>query len=169
MSDLDSAMKEVHAAVGELIAAADRCSPIWTTPRAPGAWSPSQIVEHVARALDESAAISMGESTKFPTFPVFVRPLVRMVFFNRTLKSGAFPKAKTNPAMNPAQGPATPDEGRARLNIAAAKFDAASRALVAQGKPVSHPIFGQIDVGDHARFQALHTRHHCRQMPGSSA
>jgi hypothetical protein len=166
MGNLESAMTDVHAAVAELIAASDRCQANWTAPAAPGKWSPSQIVEHVARALDESADVTAGKPTKFPKFPAIVRPLVRVVFFNRTVKKGTMPKAKTNPAMNPENGPATPTEGRARLNAAIARFDAASRALASQGKPLVHPIFGQVDIADHIRFQAIHARHHCKQMPG---
>ncbi len=67
--------------------------------------------------------------------------------------------------MNPERGSATVDQARVRLNDAVAKFDAASRALVAQGRSMSHPIFGNVGVADYAQFQALHTRHHCKQMP----
>src|SRR5262245_7289575 len=118
MSNLDSAMGDVHTAVAELSAAGEHCGGSWTTPRAQGKWSPSQIVEHVARAFDESADVALGKPTKFPTFPFFVQPLVRGVFFNRILKTGKMPKAKTNAAMNPDHGQATAAEGRVRLNEA---------------------------------------------------
>jgi hypothetical protein len=166
MHNLDTAMADVRASVAELMAASERSAgPNWTKPSGPGKWSPAQIVEHVARAFETSADVAAGKPSMFPTMPRIVRPLARVAFFNRTLKSGKFPKAKTNPAMNPERGSATVDEARVRLNDAVAKFDAASRALVAQGRSMSHPIFGNVGVAEYAHFQAIHTRHHVKQMP----
>jgi len=168
MHNLDIAMADVRASVAELMAASERCAgPKWTMASAPGKWSPAQIVEHVSRAFETSADVAAGRPSKFPTLPRLARPLLRAAFFNRILKTGKFPKGKTNPAMNPERGSATVDEARVRLNDAVAMFDAASRALVAQGRPMSHPIFGKVGVADYAQFQALHTRHHCKQMPTS--
>jgi hypothetical protein len=50
MSELDEAIREVRAAVREMVATAARAAATFTTPRAPGKWSPSQVTEHVARA-----------------------------------------------------------------------------------------------------------------------
>ena len=164
MADLNSVLAANRAAVNDLIAAAERSAASWTTPRAPGKWSPSQVVEHVARALEESANVVAGTPSKFPTLPRILRPVVRGLFFNRVLKKGAFPKAKTNRALDPASGPATPVEARGRLEGALARFDEASRAMAAAGQLVASTIFGTVSVQDYARFQELHTRHHGRQM-----
>ena len=161
MSNIDAALAESRAAMEELLIAAER-SRGWTTPRAAGKWSPSQIVEHVARAYEESAHAAMGQPTKFPTFPGFVWPLVRMVFFDRAVRSGKFPRGKTNKAMDPLAGSATPAEARLRLEAAHAAFDLACRAC---GGRFDHSIFGAVSAIDYARFQAMHTRHHARQMP----
>lgn len=167
MADVNSALAGNRDAIRELIAAAEKTGGTWTVPRAPGKWSPSQIVEHVALALEESANVVAGAPSKFPTLPRFVRPLVRGIFFNRVLQKKAFPKAKTNKAFNPASGPATPAAARARLEGALATFDRASRALAASGAKVDSSIFGAVSVEDYATFQEIHTRHHCRQMPGA--
>ena len=164
MADLNSVLAANRAAVNDLIAAAERSAASWTTPRAPGKWSPSQVVEHVARALEESANVVAGTPSKFPTLPRILRPVVRGLFFNRVLKKGAFPKAKTNRALDPASGPATPVEARGRLEGALARFAEASRARAAAGQLVASTIFGTVSVQDYARFQELHTRHHGRQM-----
>lgn len=124
-------------------------------------------MEHVALALEESANVVSGAPSKFPTLPMFLRPLVRGLFFNRVLKKNAFPKAKTNKAFDPASGPPTPDAARVRLETALAAFDQACRARAVSGKKVASTIFGTVSVEDYARFQALHTRHHCKQMPGA--
>ena len=74
VSDLDSALAESRAALAKLMAAGDKSAAVWTTPRAEGKWSPSQIIEHVARALEESGKNIKGEPNAFPNLPVFVRP-----------------------------------------------------------------------------------------------
>ena len=97
-----------------------------------------------------------------------MRPLVRGLFFNRTLKKGTFPKAKTSSAFDPASGPATPAESRARLQAALARFDHECRTRAASGQDVASTILGVVSVENYARFQEIHTRHHCRQLPGAA-
>jgi hypothetical protein len=164
MAHVNSALDANRAAVIELLAAAERCGSTWTTARAPGKWSPSQVVEHVALALEESANVVSGAPSKFPTLPAMIRPLVRGLLFKRVLKKNAFPKAKTNKAMNPASGPATTAEARVRLEGALAKFDRACRERDAKGQQVQSTVFGTVSVQDYAKFIELHTRHHCKQV-----
>ena len=42
MADVNDALADNRAAVLDLVAAAERSAATWTTPRAPGKWSPSQ-------------------------------------------------------------------------------------------------------------------------------
>lgn len=164
--DIDAALAAGRDAADALLAAADRSAGVWTAPRAAGKWSPSQVVEHVARALEESANVVAEAPSKFPTLPRLLRPLLRSLFFNRTLKKGAFPKARTNKALDPQSGPPSPAAARVRLDSALAAFDRACRARAASGKPVESTVFGTVSLEDYVRFQALHIHHHCRQMPG---
>ena len=166
MSELDTALTQSKAALDQLIAAGERSGPTWTTPRAEGKWSPSQIVEHVARALEESANVAAGRPSKFPRLPPLHHPVVRSLFFKRVLKNARFPKAKTNKAMDPASGPATPADGRARLEAAHGQFDDACRRLVSQGEAIRTTVFGAVSVEDYVRFMEIHTRHHRKQMGG---
>ena len=171
MSDLNTSLEGDRAAVAALLAAADGACAAWTVPRAPGKWSPSQVVEHVARILEESANVASGAPSKFPTIPFFVRPIVRALVFRRTLAKNAFPKMKAIPAFDPASGPdpssgATPSEARVRLEGALNRFDRACRARAASGQKVVSTIFGAVPVAEFARFQELHIRHHYLQMPG---
>lgn len=164
MSDLNTALAESQAALEQLLAAGERCGARWTQPRAVGKWSPSQICEHVARALEESGKNIKGEPSAFPNLPGFVRPIVRGLFFNRVMKKNTFINGRTNKAMNPIAGPATVAEGRVRLQQAHDAFAQACRGARAH---FDHGIFGTISTADYARFQALHTLHHTRQIPGA--
>ena len=164
MPDINAALAASKEAIEQLIVAGERTGPAWTASRAPGKWSPSQIVEHVARSLEESANMAAGRPSKFPKLPAVIHPVVRGLLFKRVLKKAAFPKAKTNKAMDPASGPATPSEGRARLVSAHQKFDEACRQIASQGERMRTTVFGAVRVEDYVRFMELHTRHHGRQM-----
>src|SRR6266566_339156 len=60
MANVNDALAANRDAVLDLVAAAERSAATWTTPRAPGKWSPSQVVEHVARSLEGSAKLFSG-------------------------------------------------------------------------------------------------------------
>jgi hypothetical protein len=165
MSDINEVLAATRTAVHELAVAAEGSPAEWMLSRAAGKWSPSQVVEHVARALEESANVVAGVPSRFPTFPALLRPVARSLFFNRVLKTGAFPKARTTKAMDPASGPATPAAGGVRLEAALSRFDQECRAQAARGARVQSGIFGAVTVADYARFQEIHTRHHRKQMP----
>ena len=81
MADVNDVFAANRAAVLDLVAAAERSAATWTTPRAPGKWSPSQVVEHVAGGLEEAANALSGAPT-IPMPPAFLRPLLRL-YFNR--------------------------------------------------------------------------------------
>ena len=167
MADVNDALAANRAAVTDLVSAAERSAATWTTPRAPGKWSPSQVVEHVARGLEEGANIVSGAPT-IPMPPAFLRPLARL-FFNRILKKDAFAKGfKAHKVLDPSSGPATPAEARVRLEGAFARFDQECRRRAASGQHVVSTGFGTVSLEDLVRFNAIHTRHHCKQMPGAT-
>jgi hypothetical protein len=165
MADINTALAASKEAIDQLIVAGEKTGPAWAASRAPSKWSPSQIVEHVARSLEESANMAAGRPAKFPKLPGVLHPVVRSLLFKRVLRKAVFPKAKTNKAMDPASGPATPAEGRARLETAHQKFDEACRQIATHGKRMRTTIFGAVPVEDYVRFMELHTRHHGKQMP----
>ena len=167
MADVNDVLAANRAAVIDLVAAAERSATTWTTPCAPGKWSPSQVVEHVARGLEEAANVVSG-APLIPMPPAFVRPLARL-YFNRILKKGVFPNGwKSNKAFDPASGPATPAQARVRLEGALARFDEECRRRAASGQHAVSTAFGTVSIEDYARFSAMHIRHHCRQMPGAT-
>jgi len=163
MIDITGALTANRVAVEDLIGAAEAVAAHWTTPRAPGKWSPSQVVEHVARSLEEGGNVIAGKPTKLPNLPFFLRPLAR-IFFGRVVKTGKFPKARTNKDMDPQIGLATPAEARPRLEEAFAAFERQCRARAASDGVVPSGAFGNVSVADYARFTELHTRHHIKQI-----
>jgi hypothetical protein len=168
MADLEAVLTDNRKALDDLIAAGERSGSGWNTPRASGKWSPKQVVEHVALVLQESAKIVAGEPSRLGGLPSFMRPVIRALFFNPMVRKGKFPNSKTTKAFEPGSGPASPADARGRLDGAFAEFDKACRARATSDRSMMHPIFGTISVVDYARFQALHTRHHCKQIPGAS-
>src|SRR4029434_8008076 len=91
MADVNDVLAANRAVVLDLVAAAERSAATWTTPRAPGKWSPSQVVEHVVGGMEEAANIVSGAPPSIPLPPAVLRPLLRVLFFNRILKKGVFP------------------------------------------------------------------------------
>jgi hypothetical protein len=160
MTRLDLALADLHAVVAQFVATMDHVDGEWTMPRAPGKWSHSQLVEHVARIMEESAHVAAGAPSRFPTVPVFLRPIARALVFRRILRRNAFIRMKAAAAFNPSEGPRTTAEGRVRLAGALARFDQACRACEACSGQVASTIFGAVAVADFARFQVLHVRHH---------
>ena len=166
MAGVNDVLAANRAAVIDLVAAAEKSATTWTTPCVPGKWSPSQVVEHVARGLEEAANVVSG-APSIPMPPAFLRPLARL-YFNRILKKGVFPKGwKANKAFDPASGPATPAQARVRLEGALARFDQECRRRAASGQYAVSTAFGTVSVEDYARFSAMHIRHHCTQMSGA--
>jgi hypothetical protein len=160
---IDTELAASREASDQLLASAEAMADVWATPRAPGKWSPSQIVEHVARSYDGAVQMAEGLPSAFPRLPVVIHPFLRMVF-RHLIRKGSFPNGRTTKAMNPLAGPSTPLEGRARLTAAHERFDAACRALVARGAPIRTTMFGAVPVEDFVRFLQIHTRHHGRQI-----
>jgi hypothetical protein len=168
MADVNAALAGIRTSFDDLIAAGERCRDTWHTPRAPGKWSPSQVVEHVALALEDSANVVSGTPSEFPAVPRVLRSLVRNFVFNRALKKGAFPNGITTRAFTPSRAPETPAQARLRLDSVLVRFAEACRRRAAAGLKVDSHIFGQVPLEDYVRFQELHTRHHCKQMPATT-
>ena len=167
MSSIDAALAANREATNYLLATAERCGPGWATPRAPGKWSPAQVVEHVARSYEESAFAVSGTSSKFPSLPAPVRFMARNFFFKRVVKTGKFLKGRTTKSFDPIAGPDTPAAARTRMDAAVGRFEAACRARAVSHQDFYSSVFGTISVGDYIKFQEMHTRHHCSQIPSA--
>ena len=166
MSTVQASLTDVRREIDDMIRSATDCADCWTTPRAPGKWSPSQVVEHVARSFEASAVDVAGARSKFPDMPRLVRPILRAMLFRRVLRTGTFPKARTNKAMNPERGSESPAAAIERLESTWGAFSSACTAAAGNGGVAKSRIFGDVPLSDYIRFQGFHTRHHRAQMRG---
>jgi DinB superfamily len=166
--DIDTAVRNNRAAVDAFIVASlavpmDR----WGKPRAPGKWSPAQVVEHVVLVYEVGARALSGASG-LPSPPRFVRPLIRFMMRRTVLRSGRFPRSRTVAAFDPSASavPAGSAEALcARLRTASEAFDRRATEMVASGAPAfEHPVFGTFGVSEYVQFQAYHTKHHQSQL-----
>ncbi len=87
MADVNDALAANRAAVLELVAAAERSAAIWTTPRAPGKWSPSQVVESDAFPGRIGQHLFRG-SLVDPDAPRFPAPAAQTVLLRPDLEEG---------------------------------------------------------------------------------
>src|SRR3954469_21461477 len=126
MTELETRIAESHAAVAEFVATVRSLDATrWNTPRAEGAWSPAQIAEHVAKVYEYSRDIVMGTPTG-GSLPRFLRPLLRRLVVDSTLRAGQFTRKGRAPAMfRPSTQAASAPEAIARLEAATAAFEAA--------------------------------------------
>jgi hypothetical protein len=162
MAELDVAIQDGRKAVADFVAHARGVAPDrWAAPRAPGKWSPAQVCDHVALAYEGGKKLLCGDCPK--GMPRWLRPLIRVVFLAKVLKTGRFPKgSKAPPELQPSAKPPPLDEGLRRLEKAVADFDAEARRR--DGATIDHPVFGRIKVVDYVRLNALHTTHHRAQL-----
>lgn len=166
MSGVDEALHAGRRAVDEFIAAGEAAADVWTVPPKPGKWTPSQVAEHVAFMLEEAAKVASDQPSAFPRMPFFVRPVFRTVVFNRVVRTGKAPKAKTFKAFDPESGPDTPSAARERLLAAMDVFETRCKERSDGGQTtVDFPVFGMVSLQDFVTFQALHVRHHKAQIP----
>jgi len=166
MTELETRIADNRAAVAEFVVTARSIDPArWNAPRAGGGWSPAQIAQHVALVYEYSRDLVMGKPRR-GSLPRFLRPLLRRIVVDSTLKAGRFTRKGRAPAMfQPSPAAPSAGEGIARLEAALASFEAAIRSGHPEGRHyVTHPYFGRIPTGDYVRFQAIHTRHHLAQL-----
>ena len=108
MTELETSIAENRTAVNEFVATARALDgPRWTTPRAPGAWTPAQIVEHVAIVYEYSRDILLGKPQSSP-LPGFLRPLLRWFVVDSALKAGTFTRKGKAPGFLKPVAPAPP-------------------------------------------------------------
>mgnify|MGYP003388839714 CR=1 FL=1 len=165
MSALNDRLDANRKTTDAFLAAMDGIGDGWLTPRAPGKWTPSQLVEHVARSIEEAGHVVTGAPTRLPTAPGPFRPLLR-IFFNRVIRKGAFPKAKTNKQMNPDGGPEDLESAQARVLAALAEFENTCTSWGSEY--ITSSAFGRVRLADYVRFVELHTLNHLSQMPEQS-
>jgi uncharacterized damage-inducible protein DinB len=166
MTDPQDVIASNRRAVSAFVDAARAVSPgQWTTPRAPGKWSPGQVTEHVALAYEQSRRMLHGTFTG-PAKPWYQQLLARRLGLPQLFKRG-FGKG-------PFQGPdfIQPSASPPSSVVLLARLEAATRDLEgslaaasdARRVTVDHPVFGRLPLADLLHFLLIHTNHHRPQL-----
>ena len=165
---------EAHdAAVTALIEAATAIpAERWTLPRAPGKWSPAEIVEHLCRAYETLQAELAGAPGMALRTRAWQRFLLRWTVRPRLLAGAAFPRGVPAPReTRPLDVQADPAAGIERFTRCAHAFrDAAEEASLSRpGARLTHAYFGAMPLEEAIRFSAVHARHHTGQLVTGAA
>ena len=170
MTEIETQIADNRAAIEDFIATARAMdASTWTTPRAPGAWSPAQIAEHLAIIYEYNRTVATGDAPS--PIPRIVRPLVqrvaRGVIVDSTLKAGRFTRKGRAPGLfRPSSAPPPAGDVLARLDAAVRGFEAALRSRHPEARQtIAHPFFGTLPTANWIRLQAIHARHHRAQLP----
>ena len=163
MSDFQTELNAHRQAVEAFLGTARRVpASRWGQARAPGKWSPGQVVEHVTLAYEVNRGVLHGHSPPMAA-PRWIRPIIRRFLLGPVLRHGRFIQGSKSPrALRPGPVPAPPESLLKRLAAATTAFetDAAARGSTT----MEHPFFGRLPLGDFVRLQTIHTRHHCEQL-----
>jgi len=164
---LSAAMAEHRAALDAYVARAGRVpSEDWERPRSSGKWSPAEITEHLRLALEKLREELEGQPAMRIVLPAWKTFLLRRTILRRILRTRRFPRNAPAPREIRPVSPGLPrDEALKRLAEASDRFEAASGAVPARGRRLTHPYFGEIPLARFHRLLATHTRHHGEQLP----
>ena len=168
--ELEAALADNHSAVEEFIATARAMNAQqWTTPRAPGKWTPAQIAEHLAITYEWGVELVKGTPPGGGA-PFFMRPLIRRMFVIPSLKAGRFTRTgKTLKIFEPSAAPPASAVVLPRLESAVASFETAIRSGSPEARQtINHPFFGSIPTTDYLKLQSIHARHHHAQLAASA-
>lgn len=167
MTDRQAVITSSRDAVGAFVDAA-RAVPTakWTTPRAPGKWSPAQVAEHVTFSYEQSLSMARGTYVGPPAVPRFTQLLARWLFLPVLFKRERFGKGLQAPDfIRPTDSPPSPTTLLNRLEAAAHDLET---DLVAasndKGPTIGHPVFGHLPLAHLVHFLAIHTNHHRPQI-----
>jgi hypothetical protein len=131
-----------------------------------GKWTPAQIVEHLALAVELSATTFATRRAKEPMTRrgTTLREKVGKVF---TLGLGWFPPGRKAPPPTTPAPRVEPRAAEAHFRAALAAWAAVERDLLPARRHdlfVKHPRLGDLTLEEWARFHVVHARHHARQI-----
>ena len=132
----------------------------------PGKWTPAQIVEHLALALEMSATTFAARRTKEPMArrATTLREKVGKVF---TFGIGRFPPGLKAPERTTPPPRVDGQAAEAHFRAAVAAWEAVERDLLPSKRDdlfVKHPRLGDLTLEEWGRFHVVHSRHHARQI-----
>jgi len=132
----------------------------------PGKWTPAQIVEHLALALEMSATTFAARRAKEPMARrgTTLREKIGKVF---TFGIGRFPPGLRAPERTTPPPRVDGHAAEAHFRAAVAAWEAVERDLLPARRNdlfVKHPRLGDLTLEEWARFHDVHARHHARQI-----
>jgi len=166
MTEVETALADNRAAVEEFVGAARALSAQqWTSPREAGAWTPAQIAEHLAIVYEYGRKLAQGTAGRGA--PFFLRPLIRKIVLDTTLKAGRFTrKGRAPKPFRPSSTPGPQAEVLSRLQAAVSGLEADLRSRHPEARhTIFSPFFGDVKTADYVTLQAIHARHHRAQLP----
>ena len=132
----------------------------------PGAWSPGEIVSHVAIAIGNCVR---GLASRADKPPMRRRPRApwQFVVWHLVRTTGRFPvRIQAPETARPEQHPDRAAT-EARLREGVARFLSTRDALLprrARDLFLKHPVFGDMTIEEWTRFHVVHTAHHRKQL-----
>jgi uncharacterized protein DUF1569 len=132
----------------------------------PGAWSPGQIVSHIATAIGNSATGLASRADK-PAMQRRPRTLAQVVFWQVVLNTGWFGPRRRAPETSLPESHPERAATEAKLRDAVARFTQAADALLpgrARDLFLKHPVLGDLTIEEWQTFHVRHTAHHRRQL-----
>ncbi|HUF28903.1 MAG TPA: DinB family protein [Gemmatimonadaceae bacterium] len=163
------ALRDRHrAAVTDFATAADRvAASAWREPMADGKWSPAQLTVHLMLACEvQLRELETGVGPRIVT-SWWVRLLLRFTVRRRLLSGDRFPEGVRSPRE---VRPGNPSEDQpttiARFRDAARRLETAiEQTMGAHPRAqLTHPYLGGLSLSEALRFNAVHVRHHLRQL-----
>jgi hypothetical protein len=132
----------------------------------PGKWTPAQIVEHLALAMESSAAPFAARRGKGPMArrPTTLREKLAKLL---VLGLGRFPPGRKAPQGTAPAPRVERSAAEARFRAALAAWDVLERELLPARRSdlfVKHRRFGDLTLEEWMRFHVVHARHHARQI-----
>ena len=133
--------------------------------RAPaGKWSPAEIVDHVATAIERSAAGFQSRLDK-PAMERRPRSMPQRVAWMIVGGTGWFPVRRQAPESTRPQARPERAATEKKLREAVAAYVALRPTLAGRSDLfLKHPVFGDLTYDEFAHFHVRHVNHHRKQL-----
>jgi uncharacterized damage-inducible protein DinB len=165
--DLHALAEDHRAALSQFLATARRIpAQSWTTPLAPGKWSPADITSHLAQSYRVLRAELAGGKGMALRLPYWQRWILRRRFLPGILAGKGFPPNARAPKETRPRDNLT--DAREALRILADEAEGFARELAARAGServrLTHAYFGAMSARQSLQLVTVHTRHHARQL-----
>lgn len=168
-ADWQALAEDHRAALGQFLATARRIpSDLWTTPLAPGKWTPAEITSHLAQSYRVLRAELAGGKGMALRLPPWQRWMLRRTILPGILAGKGFPAYARAPKETRPRD--IPTDAREALRILADEGEGFAQELAARATServrLTHAYFGPMSARRSLQLVTMHTRHHAHQLEG---